>query len=142
MLRGLWDMSDSVADRINQIESVRKQIADLSAILEGKEAASTIIAAGENLEEKLIAVEGKLIQLKHIAGQDFLRWPGRFYSKLGRLAGEVGSTDFPPTAQQIEVHEMYKAQWATYQAEIEVVLNEDLAAFNRLLEEHEIPHVM
>jgi hypothetical protein len=64
-----------------------------------------IITAGEELDKKLIAVEGNLIQLKHIAGQDFLRWPARFYSKLGNLTGEVGSTDFPPTAQQIEVHE-------------------------------------
>ncbi len=72
----------------------------------------------------------------------FFVGPGRFYSKLGSLAGEVGSTDFPPTAQQIEVHEMYKAQWATYQTELNAVLDEDLAAFNRLLKENKIPHVM
>jgi hypothetical protein len=142
MLRELWEMSDAVASRVNQIEWIRKQVDDLCGLLEDDEAASDIIAAGEELEEKLMAVEGNLIQLKHIAGQDFLRWPGRFYSKLGRLASEVGSTDFPPTAQQLEVYEMYKAQWVEYRAEIDAVLNQDLAAFNRLLEEHEIPHVM
>ena len=134
MLRELWDMSDAVANRVNQIESIRKQIDDLSALLKDDEGASEIITAAEKLDEKLVAVEGNFIQLKHIAGQDFLRWPGRFYSKLGRLAGEVGSTDFPPTAQQIEVHEMYKAQWAVYRAQIDEVLNEDLTAFNQLLE--------
>jgi hypothetical protein len=141
MLGELWDISDAVAGRINQIEIVRKQIYDLNERLEGRDDAP-IIAAGDELDKKLIEVEGHLIQLKHIAGQDFLRWPGRFYSKVGRLAGEVGSTDFPPTAQQIEVHEMFKTQWATYEAQIDEVLGKDLAAFNTLLKEHEIPHVM
>ncbi len=86
-------------------------------------------------------MEGNLIQLKHIAGQDFLRWPARLYSKLGSLAGEVGSTDFPPTAQQIEVHELYKAQWAAYQAQLDEVLNKDLPAFENLLKEQETPLV-
>jgi hypothetical protein len=142
MLRELWDTSNAVADRVNQIESIRKQIYDLSARLEKDESASSIITAGEEIDKKLIAVEGNLIQLKHIAGQDSLRWPAKFYSKLGRLAGEVGSTDFPPTAQQIEVHEMYKAQWATYQSELDEVIEKDLAPFNNLLAEHEFPHIM
>ncbi len=142
ILRELWETSNAVANRINQIESVRKQIYDLNARLKDNEEASTIIAAGEELDRKLIAVEGNLIQLKHVDGQDFLRWPGRFYSKLGSLAGEVGSTDYPPTAQQIEVHEMYKTQWAAYQAQLDEVLDRDLSAFNNLLKQHEIPHVM
>jgi hypothetical protein len=54
----------------------------------------------------------------------------------------VGSTDFPPTAQQIEVHEMYQSQWAAYQSEIRDVLEKDLAAFNDLLAQHEIPHIV
>jgi photosystem II stability/assembly factor-like uncharacterized protein len=140
MLRELWSISDAVASRINQIEMVRKQIYDLNERLEGGD--TTLISAGEELDKKLIEVEGNLIQLKHIAGQDFLRWPGRFYSKVGRLAGEVGSTDFPPTAQQIEVHEMYKAQWADYQTQIGKVLENDLRAFNELIKGREIPHIM
>jgi hypothetical protein len=141
MLRELWDTSNAVAERVNQIETIRKRIYYLKARLKDEESASAIITAGEELDKKLIDVEGNLIQLKYIAGQDFLRWPSRFYSMLGSLAGEVGSTDFPPTAQQIEVHELYKTQWAAYQAQLDEVLNKDLPAFENLLKEHETPLV-
>jgi hypothetical protein len=142
MLRELWDLCDAVAIRVNQIESIRKQIDDLEDRLEDRETASSVIAAAKELDDKLIALEGDLIDLKYTAGQDSLRWPARFYSKVGSLAGEVGSTDFPPTAQQIEVHEMYKSQWTAYQSELDDLLERDLAGFNNLLVEHEFPHIV
>ena len=142
MLLELRDNSNTVADMVNQIESIRKQIYDLSALLKEDQSASPIITAGKELDKKLIAAEANLIQLKHTGGQDSLRWPTKFYSKLGRLAGEVRKTDFPPTTQQIEVHEMYKEQLATYKTMFHVLLNKDLPALNNLLKEKNIPKII
>ena len=143
MLLELRDNSNSVADMINQIEWIRKQIYDLCAILRYDKNVASIISEGQELDQKLIAVEENLIELKLTGGsQDWLRWPTRFYAKLSSLAGSVGSTDFPPTTQQIEVHKMYKEQLATYQAQFEELLNKDLPAFNNLLKEKNIPNII
>jgi len=143
MLLELRDNSNSVADMINQIEWIRKQIYDLGAILKYDKNAASIISEGQELDQKLIAVEENLVELKLTGGsQDWLRWPTRFHAKLSSLAGNVGGTDFPPTTQQIEVHEMYKEQLATYKNQLSELLNRDLPAFNNLLKEKNIPNVI
>ena len=142
MLLELRENSNTVADMVNQIESIRKQIYDLSELLKEDQSASPIMTAGNELDKKLIGVEENLIQLKHTGGQDSLRWPEKFYTKLSGLAGEVGSTDFPPTRQQLEVLEMYKKQLATYQAQFNELLNTGLLDFNNLLKQQKIPNII
>jgi len=143
MLLELRDNSNVAVDIVNEIEWIRRQIYDLTSILEEESRAAPIITAGCELDKKLIAIEGHLVQLKLTGGsQDPLRWPVKLYAKLSNLAGEVGSTDFPPTTQQIEVHEMFKEQLATYQVQFEELLDKELLAFNNLLKEKNIPHII
>jgi hypothetical protein len=143
MLLELRDNSSSVADMINQIEWIRKQIYDLYTILKYDKNAASIISEGQELDQNLIAVEENLVELKLTGGsQDWLRWPTRFHAKLSSLAGSVGSTDFPPTTQQIEVHEMYKEQLANYKNQLSELLNKDLPDFNNLLKEKNIPNII
>jgi hypothetical protein len=143
MLLELRDNSSAAVHMVNEIEWIRRQIYDLFSILEEKKDTSSIITAGHELDKRLMAIEGNLVQLKLTGGsQDSLRWPVKLYAKLSNLAGEVGRTDFPPTTQQIEVHEMFKEQLASYQAQFEELLNKELLAFNNLLKEKNTPHII
>jgi photosystem II stability/assembly factor-like uncharacterized protein len=143
LLLELRENSNAAVHMVNEIEWIRRQIYDLTSILEEKSDTSPIITAGRELDKKLMAIEGNLVQLKLTGGsQDPLRWPVKLYAKLSNLAGEVGRTDFPPTTQQIEVHEMFKEQLASYQAKFEELLNKELLAFNNLLKEKNIPHII
>jgi hypothetical protein len=142
LLWKLREMSDQVAGMVNRIESIRRQIYDLGELLEEDQASVSILKAGKGLDARLMSLEGDLIQLKHTGGQDSLRWPARFYSKISRLAGEVGSTDFPPTVQQLEVFDMYVGQLADYQARLKELLGGEVLAFNTLLEERGIPQII
>ena len=128
---------------INQIELTRKQIYDLKAVLEDDESATEILAAADQLDEKLVAVEENLFQMKLTRrGQDFIRWPVKLVFKLTHLANGVGVSDFPPMPQQREVHEVLRARLRQYQAELAEVLRTDLAAFNRMLQERNIANVI
>ena len=137
------DNINSVVDMINQFEWIRKQIYDITTLLKGDKDNAPVISAKDELDKKLIAVEKNLFQMKLTgAGQDGLRLPVKLYAKLGRLAGYVGQGDFPPTTQQVEVHEILKKQLATYQNQFNELLSKDIVAFNNLLREKNIQNII
>jgi len=133
------DNINSVADMINQIEWIRKQLYDLKPLLKGDESAAPVISAGEELDKKLMALEDNFFDLRL---PDNLRWPDKLHTKLSKLAGYIGNSDFPPTTQQVEVHEMFKEQLASYQGEFNELFIKDLAALNNMLKERNIPNIV
>jgi len=76
------------------------------------------------------------------AGQDRLRWPRRLYAKITSLAGYIGGSDHVPTTQHIEVHERLKGLLREYQGQMQVIREQDIAAFNRLLSERGLAGVI
>jgi hypothetical protein len=143
ILLEIRDNIDNVVDMINQIEWIRKQIYDLIAILEEEKSAESVITAGNELDEKLIAVEKNLFQMEVTGrGQDANYWPSRLIAKLSRLARFISSSDFSPTTQQIEVHEEVKKQLPQYQSQFNTLLKRDIPDFNSLLKEKNIPNII
>jgi len=108
----IYDKLDLVADLINQIEWIRKQIYDLKDLLNKREEMQSVINAADALDEKLIDIEGFFFSMGLTGLGDALRWPDKFYVKLRFLANDIGKSDFAPTRQQIEVHEMFTEQLA------------------------------
>jgi photosystem II stability/assembly factor-like uncharacterized protein len=142
MLLELRDNASSVADMVNQIEWIRKQIYDLMALLEGDSDASSVTDSAKELDKKYIDLEERLYQLKLTGrGQDSSRYPDKLLSRVPRLASHVGASDFSPTTQAIEVHAIYKEQIANYRTELGTLINKELFDFNSMLEEKNIPEI-
>jgi len=107
---------------VNQIEIIRSQLDKLTAV-EGKTAAAAF-------DNKLREIEDALIQRKATGqGQDTVRYPPKLLSKIGYLAGGLGSGDFGPTKQQREVQALLKQQLAELQKRLDALLNENRTAF-------------
>jgi photosystem II stability/assembly factor-like uncharacterized protein len=132
----------SAADIVNQIELVRRQIYDLKTIVEASSEDTTIISAVDSLDQKLIAVEGQLIQMKNSQGGDGIRWPAMEIDRLSYLARNVATADFRPTDQQREVHQVLKDELTQIQEQFDELLDSDLPAFNRLLEERNVAQII
>jgi formiminotetrahydrofolate cyclodeaminase len=62
--------------------------------------------------------------------------------KIIYLADETESSDFPPTTQQVAVGEELKKQGDQFQQEYQQLIAKDVAAFNAMLREKNIPNVM
>ena len=62
--------------------------------------------------------------------------------KISYLAGEVGSSDFPPTTQQVAVQEELKQQGEKFGQEFQQVVTKDVAAFSAMLRERNIPNII
>ncbi|MFQ5629205.1 MAG: WD40/YVTN/BNR-like repeat-containing protein [bacterium] len=143
MLRELQQDMNAAAGMVNRIELIRRQIYDLKALLKDREDAEMAMAAVDSLDGKLLAVEEKLIQMKVSGtGQDRVRWPTMLVGRIVYLAGVVAVADFPPTDQHREVHQVLQQRLQQYRGELDRILQADLPAFNRMLQEQDLTPVI
>ncbi len=134
---------EGVVDMVNQIEVVRKQLADITTVLQGDPSASAVKQAADQLERKLTDVEDHLIQRKFTGqGQDTTRWPAKLVSKLNYLGNGIAGSDHAPTTQAREVHQEFKKQIATIASQLDDAFSRDLGALNKLLRDRNIPNVI
>ena len=142
-LIGLRDEMNTLGASVNQIESIRAQLAALEKELANDDTGKAIRKAADDLAEKLTAAEGKVLQLKLTGrGQDGTRWPPMLASKIGYLSNEAASSDFAPTTQQVEVGKELQERGDQFQQEYQQILAKDVTPFNALLREKSIPNVI
>jgi hypothetical protein len=83
-------------------------------------------------------LNSKLIEIK----EDGVCWSPKLIEKIGYLSNGVGSSDFQPTTQQVAVHDELKEQAATYRQRLKLLLEKEVAGFNALLRQHNVPNVI
>jgi len=143
LMTSLSGTMNNMVDAVNQIESLRAQLLELKSALGADEASAPIRTAADQLNQKLIEIEGNLVQLKNTGrGQDDVRFTPQLISKIGYLASGVESSDSPPTTQQVAVHDELQEQAGTHQQHLKLVLEKELAGFNSLLRQRNVPNVI
>jgi hypothetical protein len=141
----LREETNQVVDLINEAEWIRVQIVTLKELMRGVEGEDEVVAAAEALDQVLMDLEMGLTDLRlsgGSAGQDALRWPRQLLAKLTSLAGYIGSSDFPPTTQQLEVHARLQGLLRDHLDRMDGIRSGELADLNRILTGRGIPHIM
>src|SRR5215472_16761881 len=140
---GLRDEMNALAASVNQTESIRAQLEALEKQLGTDDTGKAIRKAADDLAEKLIAAEGKVLQLKATGrGQDDVRWPEMLAGKITYLADETESSDFAPTTQQVAVGQELKKAGDQFQQEYQQLVSKDVAAFNAMVPEKNITNIV
>src|SRR5205823_34295 len=136
----LYEEMNSLSATVNQIESLRVQLAALGKELGTDDAAKPLRKAADDLGEQLATIEGTLLQLKLTGrGQDDCRWAPMLLQKVDYLFSQLDSNaDFPPTSQQTAVQQELKQRGDKAAADFQQFVGKDLAAFNAMLREHNI----
>jgi hypothetical protein len=140
MVREIRESVDSVVSLIDRIERIRAQTQLVLERNGDHAAAEEIRQAGATLEALLTDLETRLFDVRLTGGtarQDTLRSARRLYARLTSLAGYITGTDDRPTDQSREVFEMLRSELGDYQRQM-AALGEDLATFNRLLDDRGI----
>ena len=127
---------DAAADAINRIEWLRRQLYDLVDVLQDQGSAADLIESAGNLDDALITIEEDLMQLRTTGtGQDGVRYPAKVLGKLRHLSNSVNSADFSPTDQHGEVHLVLREILMNARAQLDDLVEDGLANFNRILTE-------
>jgi photosystem II stability/assembly factor-like uncharacterized protein len=142
-IREVRENMNKTADLINRAEAIRAQIGHLKTFLGDDAAAKELVAAGDDLDKRVIAVEERLFNITATGrGQDFLRMPSQLLEKLAHLADTLQLGDFAPTDQQLEVHKLLTEQVAAAATDLTAVVNKDVGTFNDMLRRRNIGTVV
>ena len=139
LLLKIRDKLSEAHDSIAKIREAREQIKAYADRTKGNRA---IADASKSLSDKLTAIEEALYQTKNQSSQDPLNFPIRLNNKLASLAGVVAGSDNPPTDQSYAVYNDLVTKIDAELAKLRAALSTDLAAFNQLVRDQNVPAVV
>jgi hypothetical protein len=119
-----------------RIREVRKKLDEYTSSGDAK-----VADAAKTLSGKLTAIEEDLYQTKNRASEDPLNFPIKLNNKLAYVMGEIESSDNQPTAQSYVVYENLATDVNGKLRSLNGLLTTDLAAFNKLVRDANIPAV-
>lgn len=126
---------------ILKIRDVRKQIDEMTTRLDAKER-KDVVEAGKALAKKLTAIEEELYQTKNQSSQDPLNYPIRLNNRLAALYGSIQSAEAAPTRQAQLFYEELATAINMQTQTLRGLLDRDLAAFNKLARDKDVPPVI
>jgi hypothetical protein len=124
-------------DAVLLIRGVREQVED--RVKKSNDAG--VRRAGEELEQKLAAIEGRIYQVRIQSRQDPLNYPIMLNNKLAALAGVVEDGESAPTEQSYAVFTDLSTRLDRELAALEGLLAKDLPALNARLAAAHLPPV-
>ena len=136
------DKLSETHDAINTLRNVRQQIEDWQKRTQDQPVNEALTRVGKSARERLKAIEDELIQSKAKTRQDTLNHPAKLNGKLAGLAGVIASAQAAPTTQAYAVFDDLSARINAQLRQLQEVLDSDVAAFNLLLRENDVPGVI
>ncbi len=141
LLLRIRDKLSETHDAINAIRDIRGQLEAWARRAEGTNHAEPVAEAARALDEKLAEIEQELIEKRIEAPLDMTHYPVRLNAKLAALSSVVASADWKPTRPSYEVYDMLAAQIDRQLERWRDLQEVDMAGFNSLIREAQLPAV-
>ena len=132
LLIKIRDQVTASHEAVNTILKAREEIGPIVTQAKANPRYREIALKGQQLDDRLGAVQDELIQMKIRFGNDVLTYPIKLNNKIAALAGVVAGADATPTTQAVEVFQMLSAQLAAQLAKLEPILRTDVPALQAL----------
>lgn len=129
---------DAANQSVLDIRSERRQLDTYAA---GSATPAPVATEAKRIAAELTAVEEALYQTKLRANEDALNFPIRINNKLAALLGVVSQSDVGPTEQTEAVFKELNAQLQVQLDKLASIDTKDIAAFNNLIHEQNIPAI-
>ncbi len=126
---------------VNRLRTVRRQAADWAARSKGNPQLEGVQWAAAALLERLLPIEGELIQSRAVSRGDTLSLPVKLNGKLASLQGLIASGDGAPTAAAREVFEDLSRRVQTQLDQLGEVLATEVAFLNQAIDNAGLPPV-
>ncbi len=136
------DKLSETHDAINMLRNIRRQVESWEQLTEKREDHEVILRLGGTVKEKLTAIEDELVQAKAKSRQDTLNFPAKLNAKLATLGAVIAGADAAPTRQAYELFDDLVARIDVQLRKLQEVIDVDVAAFNSLMRESDIPSLI
>jgi photosystem II stability/assembly factor-like uncharacterized protein len=134
--------TNELSDAVTRVLAIEHALDERAAAAKGQTYAKRITDAAKPLHDKLEAVRDSLVEIHSHADQITLHYPVRYYNMLLSLAGMVQSADMAPTQQEGAIYRDIAPKVDAQIARLRGIESADLAAFNALMRELNVPAVL
>jgi photosystem II stability/assembly factor-like uncharacterized protein len=129
------DRFSEANDAVRGSRSVKDQLTKRVADVLPADSAE-FAAIGARLAQKLSAAEGEIYQVRNRSNQDPLNFPIKLNNKIGALMGVVGTGDYPPTKQALQVFEELSGKLQVQLDAMQKALAEEVPKLDALLKKN------
>ncbi len=137
----IHDRIDTLVAAVERLERAESQLASWTEWTKSHSEAGRIKSQADSLKTKLEALRGRLSEPHAHADESTLHWPIQIYNQLLSLNAMVQSADAAPTKQERDVFAELSSRLDRELAGWRAIETGDLAAFNRLIRELNLPAV-
>jgi hypothetical protein len=100
-----------------------------------------VVDGGTALNATLEGWIEKILQKELRTGQNNYMFEARLLMKYKDFLGRIGGANIPVTQGVRDVERDYQVEWAGYEAELQRILSDDVAEYNRILREAGLPEI-
>jgi len=142
LLASIYETVDEMHTSVAKMRQVREQVKDLLARAKGYPEADTIAVAGAVLMDRMAAWEEALVQSKQETFQDVINFPNKLNAEFIWLMGNVDAAGPPVTQGARDRFADLSQLWNEQRVEMNVLLEQEVAEFNMLVQEQAVPAVI
>ncbi|MCO6491653.1 MAG: glycosyl hydrolase [Phaeodactylibacter sp.] len=127
---------------VRQMQEVKEQVESLHAILERIDCTQELLDASRNIVNNIKGWEEKLVQARQQTYQDVINFPHRLSAELLHLKQKVDAHNPAVTDGARRRLEELLSEWSSFRSQMRRIINEDIASFNQLYREYQVPAVI
>jgi hypothetical protein len=133
--------TNEITEANDRILTIQRALDQRTSAAKGQSYSKRIADAAKPIKEKLEAIRDSIVEIHSHADQITLHYPVRYYNMLLSLAGMVQSADSKPTDQEFGIYAEIAPKVDAQLARLRSIEATDLAAFNALMRELNVPAV-
>ncbi len=131
-----------IHESVNNMRSAKSQLKGYAKLLKDNDAAKDLLEKGESLIERITTWEENLIQPKQKTFQDVINFNNKLNSQLMHLKGFIDVDEPKLTQGSKERLQGLMKEWNTFKTERNVIINTEMAAYNRQFEALNLPAII
>lgn len=131
-----------IHETVLRTRKVRKQLTDAAELLKNNAGAQDIVDVGKKIAAKLQTWEDKVVQNKAQSNDDIINFVNRISADYIFLKGEMDTNIPAITNGQKEQYAALNSDWQKLKAELNTLLGNDVAGFNRLCKDKGLDKVI
>ncbi|MDZ7808576.1 MAG: glycosyl hydrolase [Gracilimonas sp.] len=142
LLRKIYSTTDEIHESVNEMISVREQISGLIKATEDHAMGKEVAENGKAVNEKVTAWIESVVQPKQETFQDVINFPNKLNAQFLYLYSSINGIVPPVTEGTKQRLSDLQQEWNERKRVMQTILTKDVAGFNTIFRENDIPAVI